>query len=80
MSWFPGTASTGSPERAQKDGRLPVLVGVVAMRGVAARHDQLRLEFCHERSQPPSTASRPASWPPTWRSETWSRRPVTRVA
>ena len=53
MSWLPGTASSGRSERTQQRRRRLVLLGRAAMREVAARDHELRLEPVDQRREGP---------------------------
>ena len=50
MSWLPGIARSGQPERAEEARSLLVLVAPAAVRQVAARDHELGLNPLHQRS------------------------------
>ena len=50
-SWFPGTARTGAPKRAEEPRRVLVLLAPAAIREVAGGDDERRLDPAHESGQ-----------------------------
>ena len=51
MSWFPGTTTSGRSSERRSARRARLLLGLVAVRQIARREDDLRVGALHQRDE-----------------------------